>query len=95
MTKYTIYEDYVYSICYTVEANSKEEALEKIIDDPYEYRDPEDRNDALLSRKIKDFDIDVLMSEVYEGVEEVNESELEEYACPSCGKLKCNGYCDK
>ena len=95
MTKYTIYEDYVYTLCYVVDAESKEEALEKVIDDPYEYRKKEERDDSLLGRVIKEYDIDALMHEAYEGVEEVNESELEEYSCPSCGKLKCNGHCDK
>jgi hypothetical protein len=95
MTKYRIYENYTYSVCYEVESNNKLEAIEMILDDPYEYRIPEDFDHVLSSRDIEELDIDALMHEAYEGVEEVKESELEEYSCPSCGKLKCNGYCDK
>lgn len=39
MTKYKIYELYNYTLTYNVEAESEDEAMEKIQDDPYEYRD--------------------------------------------------------
>ena len=39
MTNYKIYELYNYTLTYNVEAESEDEAIEKIQDDPYEYRD--------------------------------------------------------
>jgi len=39
MSNYKIYELYNYTLTYNVEAESEDEAIEKIQDDPYEYRD--------------------------------------------------------
>jgi len=39
MTKYKIYELYNYTLTYNVEAESEEQAIDLMQDDPYEYRD--------------------------------------------------------
>jgi hypothetical protein len=39
MTKYKIYELYNYTLTYNIEAESEEQAIELMQDDPYEYRD--------------------------------------------------------
>jgi hypothetical protein len=52
MPSYKVYEDYTYTLVYEVIAENKEEALEKILDDPYEYRNlNEDRDDVLTTRR--------------------------------------------
>lgn len=56
MNKYRVYEDYEYTLVYDVEANSFDEALEMIKDDPYEYRNlDEDRDDVLVCTRYGTF----------------------------------------
>ena len=53
MPRYRVYEDYEYTTISEVEADNEEQALEMIVDDPYEYRisDAQDE-EARLIRKV-------------------------------------------
>jgi hypothetical protein len=52
MPSYKIYEDYTYTLAYQVIADNEQQALEMILDDPFEYRDlDEDRDDVLITRR--------------------------------------------
>jgi|688.fasta_scaffold2620260_2 hypothetical protein len=52
MPSYKIYEDYTYTLVYEVIAENKEQALEMILDDPFEYRNlDEDTVHVLITRR--------------------------------------------
>jgi hypothetical protein len=54
MTKYIIRETYQYELVYTVEANTEEEAVDLILDDPYEYRNPEEDDAEMINRTVEE-----------------------------------------
>lgn len=60
MTNYKIYELYNYTVTYNVQADNEEAAIDKVLDDPIEYRDFEldDGQDHNLVYRIIEKEVD-------------------------------------